>query len=102
MTGYCQQAPDDGYEWFIPKEDVVRLGGDALASPNFGSPGDGEYSVPDARIPADLHLEITKPDDRGRFRLGRHISKDPAIAGWKVYVADGGRTVRLVAVDGAQ
>lgn len=49
-------------------------------------------------VPEKIHLAIIDPDDRGRFRLGRWASKDPEIAGWAVFVEDGGNTIRLEAV----
>lgn len=43
------------------------------------------------------HVAIIAPDDSKRFRLGRFITREPA-AGWKVFVENNGKTIRLEAV----
>ena len=43
------------------------------------------------------HVAIVAPDDSKRFRLGRFITREPT-TGWKVFVAEDGRTVTLKAV----
>lgn len=43
------------------------------------------------------HLAIIQPDDRKRFPIGRFITREPN-AGWKVFVENYGKTIRLEAV----
>lgn len=50
-------------------------------------------------FPEDIHVEIIRFDDRHRARLGRWVSKDPSIVGWKVFVSNGGKTIRLEALE---
>lgn len=49
-------------------------------------------------LPDGYYAEITKPDERGRFRLGRWFNKDPEIVGWMVFPSNDGRTIRLEAL----
>jgi len=49
-------------------------------------------------VPPDIHIAVIKPDDRGRFLLGRWASRNQEIVGWKVFVGDDGETLRLEAI----
>ncbi len=85
--------------------------GDPIGQVGSGRTGSPDYVVPKAALASlDLerlnaliqkrhdHIAIISPDDRGRFRCGKWISKDPAITGWRVFVEDGGRRITLEAV----
>jgi hypothetical protein len=51
-------------------------------------------------VSQEFHLAVISPDDRGRFRLGKWMSKDPSITGWRVFVGDKGEILHLEAVRG--
>lgn len=47
---------------------------------------------------SEYHVALIRPDDRGRFRLGKWMSKDPSITGWRVFIGDKGEILHLEAV----
>lgn len=44
------------------------------------------------------HVKIIEPDDRHRFHLGRHITREP-VKGWRVHRSPDGKSILLEAVD---